>query len=749
MTRLVKTSTQVEGRVEERWALVDERDELPLWEPEHAEGFDVVGRPATRADGPARASGRARYTVDVVRPGMLQTALLRSPVAHGRAVLDVAAARAVPGVRAVLGPDDAVGSGRPVLTAEPLWVGALVAAVAADTADAARAGIRALAARFEPLGFSVDMDEALAEQRFAGDPEEAERGDVEAGLAAADVRVEVVVETPGHLQTALEPHAAVAEWQGDELTVWHSTQAMFDVRRGLAKRFGVDPQSVRVIAEFIGGGFGAKTSAEPEAALAAALARASGRPVRVVMDRHGEQLDGGRRPASRQTYRLGATRDGVLTAVDMDALVQMGQKAWVPPIVLPAMRLYSCPNARAYAFPLRLNLRPANAFRAPGITEGVTGLESAMDALAEALGIDPLELRRRNHADTDQVDGQPYSTKGLVACYDRAAELAGWAGRDALRGPGPDGLLRGMGAASQVWWGSGNPPAHATMRVGGDGVVRVTAGIQDIGTGTLTTARVVAAEALGLPLERIRVHGGDTGPNLYGPVAGGSLTTPSVMPAVRSAGVQLRAQILALAGDVFEAEPGDLVLRGGRITSRDGALDKDVDEVLGKLGNASLEAGGGRTPNPDGLAVYSFGCQIATVAVDPGTGVVRVERIVAVHDVGRVLNPLTASSQVEGGVIQGVGYALLEEQVLDPTIGAPVNAGLVDYKLPTIADVPEIVIDFVELPDAAASNVGSKGLGEPPIIPTAGAIANAFAHATGRRPTALPLTPHRVLELLA
>ncbi len=748
MSRLVKTTTQVEGRVEERWALVDEHDELALWEPEHAEGFDVVGRPAPRADGLVRASGRARYTVDVRLPGMLHAAILRSPVAHGRVELDLAAARAVPGVRAVLGPDDDLGKGKPILHAEPLWVGAAVAVVAADTPELARAGVAALAATFAPLGFSVSMDEALAEQRFAGEPVEHERGDIEAALAAADVRVEVSLETPGHLQTALEPHAAVAEWRGDELTVWHSTQAMFDVRRGLARRFGLDQQAVRVIAEFIGGGFGAKTGAEPEAALAAALARAAGRPVRVVFDRHGEQLDGGRRPASRQTYRLGATADGTLTAIDMDALVQMGQEAWVPPIVLPALRLYRCASARAYAFPLRLNLRPANAFRAPGITEGVTGLESALDALAEALGIDPLELRRRNHATDDQVDGTPYSTKGLLACYDRAAELAGWVGRDALRGLGADGLLRGMGCASQVWWGSGNLPAHAQMRVGGDGVVRVTAGIQDIGTGTLTTARVVAAEALGLPLERIRVHGGDTAPNLYGPVAGGSLTTPSVMPAVRSAGAQLRRQILDLAGDVFEADPRDLELRAGRVTSRDGALDRDVDDVLGKLGNASLEAGGGRTPNPDGVAVYSFGCQIAQVAVDPGTGEVRVERIVAVHDVGRVLNPLTASSQVEGGVIQGLGYALLEEQVLDPTIGAPVNAGLVDYKLPTIADVPEIVIDFVELPDLAASNVGSKGLGEPPIIPTAGAIANAFAHATGVRPTALPLTPHRVLELL-
>jgi xanthine dehydrogenase YagR molybdenum-binding subunit len=306
-----------------------------------------------------------------------------------------------------------------------------------------------------------------------------------------------------------------------------------------------------------------------------------------------------------------------------------------------------------------------------------------------------------------------------------------------------------MGCATQIWWGGGGPPSHATVRLDAEGHAHVVTGIQDVGTGTLTGAQVVAAEELGLPLSDVRVTGGDTGPNVYGPMAGGSQTTPSVMPAVRSASAKVRKTLLQLASDVFEIAAEDLEVRDGRIRSHDGAIDAAVTEVTEKLGNATIDGSGSRGPNPDGFVVNTFGCQIAQVSVDPGLGAVRVERIVAVHDIGRVVNSLTASSQVEGGVLQGIGFALTEEQVVDPTTGVPVNAHLDDYKLLTIADVPEIVIDFPDVPDANLPNVGSKGLGEPPIVPTAAAIANAFAHATGRRAAALPLTRDRVLEALA
>jgi xanthine dehydrogenase YagR molybdenum-binding subunit len=746
--RFVKSQREMEGRFEEVWALVDDSDELETM-PEGAE-LDVLGKPAIRLDGPERASGAARYTVDVALPGMLHARVLRAPVARCRVTgLDLAAAHAVPGVRGVLGPEGPFTmQGDPILTAEPAWAGQPIAVVAADTSEAADAGLAALAPELEELP-PLELEAGLNEQRFTEEPREVVRGKPDEALAAADVRVEVTCETPAHVQTPLEPHAAVARWDGDRLTAWVSTQGMFDARRELARRFGLLPEDVRVISEFIGGGFGGKQGAGVEAVLAAELARATGRPVRLALGRHEDQLVGGRRAWTRQTVTLGASREGTLQAIELAAVVDMGAGGWIFPVAEPALALYACPNARTMVFPVRTSLRAQNAFRAPGVVEGVTVLEQAMDELAAALDLDPLELRRRNHVERDQESDLPYSSKRLLGCYDRAAELADWNRRLALHEPQSDGLLRGMGCASQIWYGGGGPPAHASVRLDADGRALVTTGIQDIGTGTLTSARIVAAEELGLPLDRVVARGGDTGPNVYGPVSGGSMTTPAVMPAVRSAAGKVRRLLLGLAADVLEISADDLTVRDGRIRSHDGALDVDVVEVTGKLGNATIDASGSRGPNPDGFRFNTFGCQIAQVAVDPGTGVVSVERVVAVHDVGRIVNPLGAASQVEGGVIQGVGYALSEELLVDPTTGMPVNGHLDDYKVPTIVDVPEIVVDFVDLPDANLPNLGAKGLGEPPIVPTAAAIANAFTHATGRRVSALPLTPARVLEALA
>jgi CO/xanthine dehydrogenase Mo-binding subunit len=749
MTRLVKTTTEMEGRFEEKWVLVDEDDQLEAWAADAA--LRVVGQPATRLTGPQRVSGTARYTTDVTLAGMLHAVVLRSPHAHATLrAIDADAARATPGVRAVLTPDTPLGFSlkRGPLHAEPVYAGAPVAVVCADTEPQARQALAALDARFEPLPFVVDTDTAFREQRFDGDPHEQSRGDVDAATATADITVELTLDTPTQLQTALEPHAAVCWWQPAGLTCWVSTQGIFDAQQELSRRFDLPKERVRVIAEYVGGGFGAKQGAGVEALLAAELSRVTGRPVRLVNDRHGEQLDAGSRPATRQTVRLAARSDGTLVAVDAETLTQFGMAGWRA-VNTPAMSLYACDAARGVEANLSLHLRQGNAFRAPAIMEGVTALEQAIDELAIRLAIDPLDLRRRNHAAADQPSGKPYTLNGLLACYDTVARLSGWADRDQLRGPQPDGLLRGVGVAAGIWWGGGGPPAHATIRLGSNGVATVIVGVQDIGTGTLTTTQIVAAEELGFPLDRVVVSGGDTQPNIYAPVAGGSQITPSVTPAVRSAAAEVKRTLLKLAGDVFEASPDDLALADGRIRSRDGALDEPYTAVTSKLGNATIDGSGMRGPNPDEYRVNTFGCQVAQVAVDVGTGVVVCEAIWAVHDIGRVINPLGASSQVEGGVLQGVGYALTEQRRVDPTLGVPTNATLDDYKLPTIADTPRVTVAFVNEPDTLLSSVGAKGLGEPPVIPTAAAIANAFRHATGRRAAALPLTPQRVLETLA
>ena len=421
----------------------------------------------------------------------------------------------------------------------------------------------------------------------------------------------------------------------------------------------------------MGGGFGAKQGATTEGMIAAFLSRAAGgRAVRVFNDRRAEAVASGHRASTQQTYRIGARRDGTLTAIEVTSVIANPMRGWVNPTTIPAQTLYRCPNVRAQAIPLRIDVEPSNAFRAPGIMEGTFGYESALDELAAALSLDPLDLRRANDVDIDQVSGLPYSAKNLSVCIDRAAELAGWRERDALRDrEHADGRVRGLGAACQIWWGGGGPPAHALVRMGHDGVVTIVTGAQDIGTGVTTAFAQVAAEELGLPLDRVRVEVGSTRYGVYAPVSGGSQTMPSVAPAVRSAAFDLRGKLLELAADVFEVSPDDLRIVDGSFVSLDGGLREPIVQVTGKLGKAQLVGTGSRGPNPDGMRVNTFGCQIAQVAVDVATGEITVERIIAVHDIGRVIAPLQARSQVEGGVLQGLGFALMEERVVDPDDG--------------------------------------------------------------------------------
>jgi CO/xanthine dehydrogenase Mo-binding subunit len=745
MAKLQRTRVEMEGRYEERWTLVED-DPVPEWADDAP--LRHVGRPATRISGPARTSGQARFVSDIALPGMLHAAVLRSPHANARVTaLDLDAARRAPGVRAVAGPGDGPERGRrPLFTDRPAYAGAPVAAVAADTPATARAGIAALAPEWEPLAFVVDAEEGFTRQDWSDDPEEEERGDPDEALAAADAVVEAEYRTAAQVHNALEPHCAVAAFEAGALTVWVSTQGIFEGRKELARAFGLAPDDVRVLCEYMGGGFGAKQGAGIEGFIAVELARRSGRPVRLVYTRREENVSAGRRAATVQQYRIGARRDGTLTAIDTSAVLAIG--AWgVPmPVTNPALNLYRCDHARGVQLPVRLNLGFSNAFRAPGVMEGVFGFECAIDELAERLGIDPLELRRRNHVDTDQESGEPYTSKRLLECYERAAALAGWHERDALRSDGR--VRRGMGAASQIWWGGGGPPAYATVRLGRSGKPVVTVGIQDIGTGTITACAVLAAEMLCVPVDAVRVQAGDTARAGYGPTSGGSMTLASVAPAVRAAAYEVRGQLLDLAGDLYEISPADLDLIDGEVRSVDGVLRQPAGEIIAKLGEASLVGHGSRGPNPDGMVVHTFGCQIAQVTVDTATGAITVERIVAVHDVGRILNPIGARAQAVGGIMQGLGFALMEEQVVDPTTGTVVNAGLEDYRVPTIADAPEVVCEFVDAPDPHLA-VGNKGLGEPPIIPTAAAIANAVAHATGARIREAPLSRRRVLEALA
>jgi xanthine dehydrogenase YagR molybdenum-binding subunit len=368
-----------------------------------------------------------------------------------------------------------------------------------------------------------------------------------------------------------------------------------------------------------------------------------------------------------------------------------------------------------------------------------------VDELAAKLELDPLELRRRNYASSN--DDKPYSSKNLMDCYALAQKH--WDRRDEVRARSDGTWKRGVGMASQIWYGGGGPPSYAWTRVSSDGRITVVTAMQDIGTGTRTAMAQIAAEELGVPLERVDVVLGDTARGPYATLSAGSSTTPSVGPAVRAAAADAKRQIIEIAAQRYHLEERVLDIKNGNIVSADGNLSTPLAELLGLLEDAQILGKGARGPNPTGMSVLTFGVQVAEVAVDVETGEVLVERVAAVHDVGRIINRLGAKSQVEGGIIQGVGHTLSEQRLVDPETGRVLTTTLDAYRMPTIADVPEIVCEFVDKPDEHLTSLGSKGLGEPPIVPLAAAISNAIRDATGADVHELPITREEMLRALA
>jgi xanthine dehydrogenase YagR molybdenum-binding subunit len=737
MARLIKTEKEVEGRYTEQWVVVEE-DALEQW-PEGP--LATVGRPATRVDGLARARGEARYTQDIQLPGMLHAAVLRSPHARARVKqIDLKPALKARGVLAAIGPGDL-----DVLTDEPNYEGAAVAAFVAESAGQARAALASISLEWEVLEPLLDVDDALRRESFLDDPKRYERGDVERGLAEADAVVEVEYRTQSVLHNALETHQTICEWEGDTVVVYTSTQWLWGVRDEVAAAFDLPKDKVRVICRFMGGGFGAKGSAGDYTMIATELARRTGRPVHCRLDRREENVNSGNRNPTIQKLRLGARADGTLTAISGEYVCLLGWDGWLPPTSGPAQMLYACDNVRTVDYGVRLNSPPMDAFRAPGFVEGTFGLECALDELAAKLDLDPLELRRRNHADNDPLDERPFSGKELMECYSRAEPH--WERRHEVRARSAGPWKHGVGIATQLWYGGGGPPSYAWVRLSGDATATVLTAMQDIGTGTRTAMAQIAAEELGLPIERVTVELGDTAHGPYAAVSGGSSTTPSMGPAVRAAAGDVARQVREIAAQRFDVEERVLSLAGGKVVSADGG-SWPFEEITGLLEDGQILGQGARGPNPAGMRVMTYGIQVAEVAVDVETGEVVVDRIYAVHDIGRVINPLGAESQIEGGIIQAIGHTLSEQRLLDPQTGKVLTQTLDAYKLPTIADVPEIVAELVDKPDEHLTNLGSKGLGEPPIVPTAAAIANAIRDATGADIRSLPITREEVLNAL-
>jgi CO/xanthine dehydrogenase Mo-binding subunit len=756
--RFVTTKVEIEGREETKVVELPARNPTP-WDDD-AE-LHVVGQRVPRMDALEKVTGDARYTADLQLAGMLHVALLRAPIARGRVTtLDLSAALAMPGVRGGLTIDDIPDikvDGVRLLDRTIQYANQPVAAICADSLEIAVRALRAIAMTVDAEPHVVTAGQALAADaprvRSSGNtprtsPRIISRGDVDAGLRDADVTITREYHTPTALHTALEPHGAVAEWSGGQLTVWESTQGIFNTRRDVAKAFALPLSWVRVIKNYMGGGFGAKNGASHATYVAVALAKKLGRPVRCILDREGEQTDAGNRSATTQRVTIGAKRDGTLTAITLDATISLGIGGWLAGPARIYHELYRCANVRSSETFVYINTGAMASFRAPGSVEGAFGLECAMDALARELDLDPLELRRRNYAEHDQDKGRPYSNKQLDECYRLGAARFGWTrARDSHRDVSASRVRRGVGMASLVWGAGGGPPAYATVRINRDGTIEVLTGAQDLGTGARTVFAQIAAEVLGAKIGDVRTVLGDTERLPFASNSWGSITTASVGPAVRVAAEEARDSLFEAAAGMLGTEPEDLESRDGEIHAKSNDACMLIRDVCERLGEVMIIGQGSRGPNPDKTAIAAFGAQFAEVEVDTETGRVRVMRIVSAHDSGRIINPTLAESQLEGGIIQGLGYALFEERVLDERLGLPLNPTMHDYKIPTIGDVPRIDAFFVDAPDAVANHTGAKGLAEPPIIGTAPAIANAVANALGVDVSEIPLTPWRVLAL--
>jgi CO/xanthine dehydrogenase Mo-binding subunit len=736
LARLIRTEKEVEGRFEEVWLVVEE-DALDQW-PEGP--GEVIGRDALRKDARERIIGQARFTADLQFPGMLHAAILRSPFAHARVKrIDLSSAASMPGVHAVIGPGDVKG-----LEEEAGFNGAAIAAVAADTFAHAQRAARAIEIEWEELEVVLDPEEAVRRGLFTAEPTTYERGEFERGLAEADVVVEGTYRTSVVLHNSMETHQAVCQWIGDTLEVYISTQYVWGVRSAVADTFGLPGDKVRVVCEYMGGGFGSKNDPGEYTYVAAELSRRTGRPVRCALTRREENMAAGNRNATIQKLIVGAKSDGTICAFGGEFINAVGWSGWSAGTDGPMQMLYACDNVRTVRYGAKINTPPMKAFRAPGFVEGTFGLECLVDELAAKLDVDPLELRRKNYASSN--DGKPFSSKNLMACYELAQDQ--WDRRHEVRARSTGTWKHGVGMASQIWYGGGGPPSYAWIRLTSDGRAQVVTAMQDIGTGTRTAMAQIAAEELGYPLDRVDVSLGDTSRGPYATLSAGSSTTPSVGPAVRAAAADAKRQLIEIAAQRHHLEERVIDIVEGNIVSADGNLNTPVEQLVEVLEDAQILGKGARGPNPTGMSVLTFGIHVVEAAVDVETGEVRVDRVYAAHDVGRIINTLGARSQVEGGIIQGIGHTLSEVRLHDPESGRILTTTLDAYRMPTVADVPEIVCAFVDKPDEHLTNLGSKGLGEPPIVPIAAAIANAIRDATGADVHELPISREEMLRAL-
>lgn len=694
-----------------------------------------IGRGVNRIDGPLKVTGGALYAADAKVERPLHAVIVQSTISRGtiRAINETAA-RAVDGVVEILTYRNAPRLAQtgfamdiptvfcetglmPLQTNAVAYWGQHIAAVVGTTFEAAREGARRLRVIYDEAEPNLDFEKNRASAEpadsFFGSPLNVDRGDALGAYAASPIRLDETYTTPDETHNPLEPSATVAFWAGDDLTVYDATQWIVGTQNTLAHFFSIAPERVHVHSPFLGGGFGCKGWTWPHTVIAAMAAKAVKKPVKLVLDREHFFTSNGYRSATEQRVRLGAAADGKLDAIVQDVLSTTGTVGeWLEPCGNVTQMLYATDTLRITQHTVKLDVAIPTAMRAPGEAPGSFALESAMDELAYAAGIDPVALRIRNHADVEPSSKKPFSSKHLLECYREGADRFGWE----RRAPEPRAMRDG-----HEWIGYGMATATYPAMAGetdvrvvvlGDGRVRVECATHDLGTGMYTIIAQVAADTLGLPMERIDVHLGDSA-YPRAPVAGGSQSTASVMPPLVIACEALKRGV----GGTIDERAAGKEARG----SSPGAYDEEH------------------------YAFHSFGAQFCEVRFDEELARVRVTRFTGVFDCGRILNPKTARSQMVGGIVMGLGMALMEETVRDPRNGRIVTNNFADYRVPVNADVPPIDIAFAEHPDLTFNALGVRGVGEIGITGVAAAVANAVYHASGKRVRNLPILPERLL----
>jgi xanthine dehydrogenase YagR molybdenum-binding subunit len=732
-----------------------------------------IGKPVDRVDGRAKVTGGARYAAEFPIEGVTYGVLVMSTFANGRIrEIETQEAERAPGVLAVIthvnAPHlnfagrrswlDPVGQTLRVLQEDAIYFnGQPVAVVVAETLEQAEHGATLVRVAYDERP-AVTRLQAEMERAFPGPPGPAGgaadvlRGDPQA-LSSAEVSIDETYTIPTEHHNPMEPHATIAEWKGAKLMLHDKTQWVPNVREHLAQVFGIPEADVHVVCPFIGGAFGSGLRPWSHPIAAAMAARAVQRPVKLVLSRRQMFSSVGHRPYTLQRVALGASRDGRLTAIVHEGTAQTSQYEDYTENLLGATRLlYASPNCVTKYRLARGNVQTPTFMRAPGEASGVFALECAMDELAYRVGIDPLELRIRNHAAIDPDSGLPWSSKSLLECYRRGAEAFGWSRRAMEPRSMREGhALIGMGMASATYPAM-RVPASARARIFADGTALVQASASDMGPGTWTTMALIGAEALGLPLSGVRSELGDsTLPPV--PPHGGSMTTASVGSAVHEACLAARAKLLALVSHddrspLRGATEERIGVEEGRIyLKEEPSRGETYGDILRRNGLESIEATVDSRPGDEQgqFSMHAFAAQFAEVRVDPDLGTVRVSRFVSACAGGRIMNEKTARSQIIGGAVGGIGMALTEETVMDHRMGRFVNPSLAEYHVPVNADIPSIQAFFVEERDEHVNPLGTKGIGEIAYVGVAAAVANAVYHATGKRIRTLPITLDKLL----